>query len=65
MDVNDLRSLTTLFMLVVFVGIVAWALAGKRRAGFDEAAQLPFVDSQPLPVAPPVATAVGRPGEQK
>jgi len=45
MDVNVLRSLTTLFMFLVFIGIVVWALAGRRRAEFDAAAQLPFVES--------------------
>ena len=45
MDVNILRSLTTLFMFLVFIGIVVWALAGRRRAEFDAAAQLPFVES--------------------
>ena len=45
MDVNDLRSVTTLFMFGLFVGIVVWALAGKRQAQFDEAAQLPFAES--------------------
>jgi len=44
MDVNDLRSVTTLFMFGVFVAIVVWALADKRQAQFDEAAQLPFAE---------------------
>jgi len=35
MDVNVLRSLTTLFMFLVFIGIVVWAMAGRRRAEFD------------------------------
>ena len=47
MDVNELRSITTTFMFVVFLGIVVWAWSGRRRAAFDEAAQLPFVESEP------------------
>jgi cytochrome c oxidase cbb3-type subunit 4 len=47
MDVNDLRSVTTLFMFVVFIGIVVWAWASRRQAGFNDAAQLPFVDDLP------------------
>jgi cytochrome c oxidase cbb3-type subunit 4 len=47
MDVNDLRSITTLLMFVVFVGIVVWAWAAKRRTSFDDAAQLPFMDDLP------------------
>jgi cytochrome c oxidase cbb3-type subunit 4 len=47
MDVNDLRSVTTLLMFVAFLGIVVWAWAGHRRASFDDAAQLPFMDDLP------------------
>lgn len=47
MDINDLRSLTTLFMFVVFIGIVVWAWASRRQAGFSDAAQLPFMDDLP------------------
>ena len=56
MDVNDLRSLSTLFMFLVFVGIIAWSYAGKRRRDFDDAAQLPFLDDLP---------AAGAQGEKK
>ena len=53
MDVIVLRSLTTLFMFLVFLGIVVWSLAARRRQAFDEAAQLPFLDNPPgdLPAA--------------
>ncbi|MDO9314592.1 MAG: cbb3-type cytochrome c oxidase subunit 3 [Burkholderiaceae bacterium] len=47
MDVNDLRSVTTLFMFVAFLSIVVWAWKGSRREGFEDAAQLPFVDDLP------------------
>ncbi len=60
MDVNDLRSLTTLFMFVVFIGIVVWAWASRRQAGFDDAAQLPFVEN-PVDDLPPAGTQ----GEKK
>ncbi|MBL8350119.1 MAG: cbb3-type cytochrome c oxidase subunit 3 [Burkholderiaceae bacterium] len=56
MDVNDLRSIATLLMFVAFVGIVAWAWGAKRRAAFDDAAQLPFMDDLP---------AAGARGESK
>ena len=68
MDVIVLRSLTTLFMLGVFIGIVVWSLAARQRRGFDEAAQLPFLES-PLesPLENPVgdAPAAGVQGEKK
>jgi len=43
MDINDLRSLMTVFSLLTFLGIVWWAygLKGNKR-NFDEAAMLPF-----------------------
>ena len=47
MDINELRSLTTLFMFVAFLGIVVWAWRGSRRKDFDEAARLPFADDLP------------------
>ena len=50
MDINSLRSLVTAFSLVLFVGILVWAYRPARKAGFDEAAQLPFTaDQEPLP----------------
>ncbi len=47
MDVNDLRAASTLFMFLAFIGIVFFALSRHRRAGFDEAAQVPFLDDAP------------------
>ena len=46
MDINLVRSVLTLVLLVVFIGIVAWAWSGKRKQAFDAAAQLPF-DEEP------------------
>ena len=45
MDVNDLRMAITLLSFLLFAGIVAWALAPRNRAAFDEAQQLPFIDT--------------------
>ena len=52
MDVNDLRAASTLFMFLAFLGIVGFALARPRRAGFDEASQVPFLDDVPADVPP-------------
>ena len=60
MDVNALRSITTVFMLVVFLGIVVWAWNGRRRAEFAQAEQLPFLDS-----APGAALHGEKPGEKQ
>jgi cytochrome c oxidase cbb3-type subunit 4 len=43
MDLNDIRSATTLICFIAFIGLVVWAWQARRRAAFDEAAQLPFV----------------------
>jgi len=44
MDINFARSVVTVLMLVVFIGIVVWAWSGKRKQAFEEAARLPFDD---------------------
>ena len=44
MDINDLRGLSTLFMLVAFLGLCFWAYSSKRKKTFDEAANLPSAD---------------------
>jgi cytochrome c oxidase cbb3-type subunit 4 len=44
MDIGTLRGLGTLLVLLSFIGLIAWAWSGRRRADFDEAAQLPFAD---------------------
>ena len=44
MDINIIRSVITVLCFVVFLAIVVWAWSGKRKAAFDEAANLPFAD---------------------
>ena len=44
MDINDLRSIVTVVSLLTFLGIVGWAWSRRNKAGFDEAARLPFQD---------------------
>jgi cytochrome c oxidase cbb3-type subunit 4 len=41
-DVNDLRSIMTAVSFLTFVGIVLWAWSSRRKAAFDEAANLVF-----------------------
>ncbi len=48
MDINDLRSLSTLLIFIAFTGICLWAYSAKHKAQFDEAANLPFAD-EPAP----------------
>ena len=46
MDINDLRGLSTLFLMVSFIGLCFWAYSKKRKKAFDEAANLPFADEE-------------------
>ena len=44
MDINDLRGVTTLLVMIAFIGVCIWAYSSKQKKGFDEAANLPFAD---------------------
>jgi cytochrome c oxidase cbb3-type subunit 4 len=48
MDINDIRTGVTVVSLALFIGIMAWTWARKRRSGFEEAAQLPFIEADDL-----------------
>lgn len=48
MDINDLRSITTVVMMAVFAGIVWWAYSSRYKKAFEEAAQLPLDDDSDL-----------------
>ncbi len=44
MDINDIRSAVTVVSFLLFVGILVWTWSRQRKAGFEEAAALPFKD---------------------
>lgn len=46
MDINDLRGLSTLALMIAFLGVCFWAYSKKRKSSFDEAANLPFADEE-------------------
>ena len=46
MDINDLRGISTVLVMIAFIGVCAWAYSSKSKAKFDEAANLPFADDQ-------------------
>ena len=52
MDINDARVATTVLGLILFIGIMVWTWSKRRRGGFDEAAHLPFLDTDTHPPAP-------------
>jgi cytochrome c oxidase cbb3-type subunit 4 len=44
-DFALIHSVWTVLLVVVFLGIVAWAWSGKRKARFDAAARMPLEES--------------------
>jgi cytochrome c oxidase cbb3-type subunit 4 len=44
MDVGVIRGLYTLLLIIVFIGVCLWAYSGRRKADFDDAANLPLED---------------------
>ena len=42
MDLNTLRSITTVVSFITFLGIVVWAWSRRNVAEFEKAANLPF-----------------------
>lgn len=46
MDQGIIGSVFTVFVFVIFVGVVFWTFSGKNKAKFDEAANLVFDDEK-------------------
>lgn len=44
MDINTLRGLSTIFVMIAFFGVCWWAFAPSRKKRFEEDANLPFAD---------------------
>jgi len=44
MDINDLRGLSTVFVLIAFISVCWWAFSPSRKKSFNDAANLPFAD---------------------
>ena len=47
MDIGTVRGLVTLVVMLAFIGLVAWAYSKRRKADFDEMAQMPLQDDPP------------------
>ena len=43
MDINDLRSAVTVTGLLLFLALVLWVYAGRRKSAFDAASKLPWL----------------------
>lgn len=49
MDHGTYHGLYTLLLMILMLGIFAWAYSGKRKKGFDQAARLALEeDNKPL-----------------
>jgi len=46
MDINTLRGISTIVVMIAFIGICLWAYSSRRKKGFDDAANLPFADEE-------------------
>lgn len=44
MDIGTFRGITTLLVMIAFLGVVFWAYSKRRKNDFDEAKNLPFAD---------------------
>ncbi len=45
MDINDLRSLSTVLVFISFILVGWWAFSPRRNKHFEEAANIPFADT--------------------
>lgn len=50
MDYGTLQGIITIIVMLTFVGIFAWAYSSRRKAQFDEAANLIFDENQNKPL---------------
>jgi cytochrome c oxidase cbb3-type subunit 4 len=48
MDTALLQTIWTVVAFVFFVGVVVWALSGRRKADFDKAARMALDDEKPV-----------------
>ena len=48
MDFTLIEAIWTVVVMVVFIGIVLWAWSGKRKQDFNEAANIPFTEDEPV-----------------
>jgi cytochrome c oxidase cbb3-type subunit 4 len=44
MDINDVRGLGTVFALIAFIGVIAWAYSTRRKGRFEDDGDMIFSD---------------------
>lgn len=47
MDSGTASGVITGILILVFIGIIAWAYSSRRRRDFEEAARIPLEDENP------------------
>ncbi|MFO6422172.1 cbb3-type cytochrome oxidase subunit 3 [Motilimonas sp. KMU-193] len=52
MDYGTFSGLYTGFLIVIFIGIIAWAYSSKNKSSFDKAANLVFADDEAIASKP-------------
>jgi cytochrome c oxidase cbb3-type subunit 4 len=45
-DINVLRGLSTILVMIAFLGVCVWAYSSKRKDEFTQAALMPFADDE-------------------
>jgi cytochrome c oxidase cbb3-type subunit 4 len=46
MDINTLRGISTILVMIAFIGVCLWAYSSSRKDRFEEDANLPFQDDE-------------------
>ena len=59
MDTGTFRGLITLILIIAMIGIALWAYSKRRKADFEEAANLPFADDDEQPTSDKHASLEG------
>lgn len=59
MDTGTFRGLITLVLIIAMIGIALWAYSKRRKADFEEAANLPFADDDEQPTSDKHASLEG------
>jgi cytochrome c oxidase cbb3-type subunit 4 len=42
MDINTIRGVLTIVLMIAFLGLVVWAWSSKRKETFDKLSQMPL-----------------------
>ncbi len=53
MDINDVKGLGTIFAMIAFLSIVAWAYSRSRKERFEQDGNMPFDDGDDVVMPSP------------